>query len=149
VEPNYLPDRVVLIFDGSCGFCTRSARWVRAIDRLRRVTALPFQQPGVLEAHGLTVAECEAAAWAIAPGHSPQRGAAAVMLALSIALGSRIPWVIYQLPVLQRVQDAVYALVARYRHRLPGDKPYCEQFPAECGEPNPPGADLIRGGENP
>ena len=137
MEPNHPPDRVVLIFDGSCGFCTRSARWVRAIDRHRRVTALPFQQPGVPEAHGLTVADCEAAAWA-----------AALMLALSVALGSRIPWVIYQLPVLQQVQDAGYALVARYRHRLPGDKPYCEQFPEECGEPNPPEADLIVGGEN-
>jgi predicted DCC family thiol-disulfide oxidoreductase YuxK len=133
VDSKYVPDRVTLIFDGTCGFCTRSARWARAIDRHHRVMTVPFQQPGLPESFGLTVADCEAAAWAIAPGETPQPGAAAVMLTLSVALGSRIPWLIYQLPILRQVQDAIYALIARYRHRLPGDRPYCEQFPEECG----------------
>jgi predicted DCC family thiol-disulfide oxidoreductase YuxK len=98
------------------------------------VTAVLFQQPGVPESFGLTIADCESAAWAIAPDKNPQSGAAAVMLTLSVALGSRIPWVVYQLPILRQLQDAVYAIIARYRHRLPGDKPYCAQFPEECGE---------------
>src|SRR3954453_8083320 len=127
-----IPDSVTLIFDGSCDFCTRCTRYVRALDRHHRVTAFPFQKPGVPEKFGLTVADCEAAAWAIAPGFAPQPGAAAVMLTLAVARGSRTPWVIYHLPILQQVQEGIYALVARYRHRLPGDTPYCEQFPDEC-----------------
>jgi predicted DCC family thiol-disulfide oxidoreductase YuxK len=135
VPPNHVPDRLTLIFDGTCGFCTRSACWVSKIDRHHRVTAVPFQQPGVPESFGLTIADCEAAAWAIAPGHAPRPGAAAVMLTLSVALGSRLPWLIYHLPILRQLQIGIYALVARYRHRLPGDRPYCEQFPEECGGP--------------
>jgi predicted DCC family thiol-disulfide oxidoreductase YuxK len=133
VDPKHVPDRVTLIFDGTCGFCTWSARWARALDQHHRVTTVPFQQPGVPESFDLTIADCESAAWAIAPGGAPQRGAAAVMLTLSVALGNRIPWVIYQLPSLKQIQDGIYALIARYRHRLPGDRPYCEQFPEECG----------------
>jgi len=126
-----IPEQVTLIFDGSCDFCTRCVRYTRALDRYHRVTAIPFQRPGVPEAFGLTVADCEIAAWAIAPGMAPQPGAAAVMLTLAVARGSRVPWVIYHLPILQQVQEGIYALVARYRHRLPGDIPYCEQFPEE------------------
>jgi predicted DCC family thiol-disulfide oxidoreductase YuxK len=134
-QPGHVPDRVTLIFDGSCGFCTRCVRFVRAFDRHGRVTALPFQRPGVPEAHGLTVADCEIAAWAIAPGLAPQPGAAAVMLTLAVARNSRTPWVIYHLPILQQFQEALYALIAHFRHRLPGDTPWCDQFPEECGAP--------------
>jgi hypothetical protein len=108
---------------------------VRALDCHRRVTALPFQQPGVPEAYGLTVTDCERAAWAIAPDLPPQPAAAAVMLTLSVALGSRVPWSLYRLPGIRQALEAFYALVARNRHRLPGDTPYCEQFPEECGAP--------------
>jgi predicted DCC family thiol-disulfide oxidoreductase YuxK len=132
-KSNQLPDQVTVIFDGSCGFCTRTARWLRSLDRNGRVTALPFQHPGVPAQFGLTTADCEAAAWAIAPGLPPQRGAAAVMLALAIAMENRLDWLIYQLPVFQQLLDAGYALVSHVRHRLPGDRPYCEQFPGECG----------------
>jgi hypothetical protein len=107
---------------------------VHALDRHRRVTALPFQQPEVPETYGLTVTDCELAAWAIAPDFAPQ-SAAAVMLTLSVALGIRVPWSLYRLPVIRQALEAFYTLVARNRHRLPGDPPYCDQFPEECGAP--------------
>jgi predicted DCC family thiol-disulfide oxidoreductase YuxK len=126
-------DSVTLIFDGTCDFCTRCVRYARALDRHHRVTAFPFQKSGVPESFGLTAADCETAAWAIAPGLAPQSGAAAVMLTLAVARGSRKPWVIYHPPILQQILEGIYAIIARYRHRLPGDTPYCEQFPEECG----------------
>ena len=127
-----LPDRLTLIFDGECGFCTRSARFVRALDRSGRVTVVPFQKPGVPAAAGLTRAECEGAAWAVTPAGQRYAGAAAV-IALAVALRTRLPLVVYQLPLIHPLADWIYAWVAANRQHLPGDTPYCQQYPAECG----------------
>ena len=107
-------------------------RLVRALDRHRRVTAVPFQKPGVPESHGLTVAQCEAAAWVVAPDGSRDRGAGAINMALAVALGFSVPYLLYRVPGMGWVQDRVYDIIARIRSRLPGDPPYCEQHPAEC-----------------
>ncbi len=114
-------------------------RLVQALDRGRRVTVAPFQQPGLPEAHGLSVAECEGAAWAIAPApHDARfRGAGAINLAFSVALGVSAPVRIYALPGIRQIQDAVYEWVMRNRHRLPGVIPHCEEFPADCREASP------------
>jgi predicted DCC family thiol-disulfide oxidoreductase YuxK len=126
------PARATVIFDGSCDFCTRSVRFVRWLDRRRRLTIVPFQKPGVPAAHGLTVADCERAAWTVTPDGRRYPGAAAVNVALAVALGTRLPWVLYRLPGIRQLQDLIYALVARNRTRLPGDTPYCEQHPDAC-----------------
>lgn len=81
---------------------------------------------------GLTYAECEAAAWAIADDRRRYRGAAAVNIALSVALGSNLPIFLYSLPIMRVLQDAMYDWVARNRSWFPGDTPYCEQFPDQC-----------------
>lgn len=98
------------------------------------MTVVPFQRPGVPAAHGLTVAECEAAAWAVTPESDRvrYRGAAAVNAALAVALGNALPLRLYALPAIAAIQDAVYAWIARHRHRLPGDPPYCDQHPDRC-----------------
>jgi predicted DCC family thiol-disulfide oxidoreductase YuxK len=112
----------------------RSVRLVQALDRHRRVTAVPFQHPGTPEAHGLTRADCEAAAWAVTPGPNPtrHRGAAAIAMALAVALGGPLPFRFYTLPGVRQLQDAAYAWVVRNRNRLPGDVPYCTQHPERC-----------------
>jgi predicted DCC family thiol-disulfide oxidoreductase YuxK len=107
-------------------------RLVQALDRHRRVTAVPFQQPGAPETLGLTLAECEAAAWAVAADGTRYRGAAAVNVAMAVALGVALPYRIYVIPGIRQVEDYVYAWVARVRSRLPGDVPYCEQHPEAC-----------------
>jgi predicted DCC family thiol-disulfide oxidoreductase YuxK len=107
-------------------------RLVRALDRHHRVTMVPFQQPGVAEQAGLTLAQCEAAAWAITPRGGRYRGAGAINAALSVALGCGLPLWLYSLPGLQQLQDVVYALIAKYRSRLPGDQPYCQAYPERC-----------------
>lgn len=128
------PPRATLIFDGTCDFCTWSVRLVQALDRGHRVTVAPFQQPGVMEEHGLSIAQCEAAAWALAPAPRPMRyrGAGAINLALSVALGTPLPLRIYELPGMRQIQDAAYSWVARNRHRFPGVTPHCVQFPDDC-----------------
>ena len=132
MPPPEVPSRLILIFDGACGFCTRCMRLVQALDRYQRVTAVPFQQRGVPEAAGLTVAACAHSAWAITASGKRFAGAAAVNVALAVALGTPIPLVVYRLPLLQQVQDRLYAWVAAHRQHFPGDRPYCSQYPTEC-----------------
>lgn len=129
---NRLPNYLTVIFDGTCDFCTWSAQLIERLDRHHRVRLVPFQAPGALAAAGLSQPAAEAAAWAITPSGKRHRGAAAVNLALAVALGTRLPLVIYRLPGLRRLQDATYAAVARHRHRLPGVRPYCQEHPAIC-----------------
>jgi predicted DCC family thiol-disulfide oxidoreductase YuxK len=110
-------------------------RLVGALDRHRRVTAVPFQKPGFPEAHGLTVAECERSAWAITPDGAAYRTAAAVGLTGAVALGTPLPLWLYCVPGIRALQEAIYLWVARNRGRFPGDTPYCAQHPEECGAP--------------
>jgi predicted DCC family thiol-disulfide oxidoreductase YuxK len=127
--------RLTLVFDGYCGFCTRSVGWIRRLDRSDRIELLPYQAAGVPEAHGLSHADCEAAVWALGPGSERHRGAAAVNAALAAALGVRLPMALYRLSVVGWLQDAVYAWVARNRRRLPGVTPWCISHPeAGCAE---------------
>ncbi len=127
-----LPDRITIIFDGSCNFCTWSIELVDRLDRHGRVHAVPFQAPGVLAEHSLTQAEAEAAVWAFNPAGDRYRGAAAINLALSVALGFRLPLALYQVPGLRQLQDAAYAAISRNRQRFRGVTPYCQQHPDVC-----------------
>jgi len=92
---------------------------------------VPYQKPGAPEAHGLSVAECEAAAWAVTP-EGRHAGAAAINTVLAAVLGTRLPLLLYATPGIKRLQDGAYAWVARNRHHLPGDEPYCRWYPDEC-----------------
>jgi predicted DCC family thiol-disulfide oxidoreductase YuxK len=126
------PPQLTLVFDGTCGFCMRSVRLLEALDRNRRVAAVPYQKSSVPGSVGLSVEECEATAWAIAPDGGRYSGAGAVNAAVAAALGSAAPLFLYSLPGIRQLQDLVYHLVAANRSRLPGDRSYCAQHPAEC-----------------
>ena len=107
-------------------------RLLKALDRNRRVTAVPFQKTGVPASVGLTVEECEASAWAIAPDGGRYRGAEAVNALVAAALGIAVPLFVYYLPGIRQLQDFFYFVVASNRSRLLGDRSYCAQHPAEC-----------------
>ena len=107
-------------------------RLLKALDRNRRVAAVPLQKSGVPASVGLTLEECEATAWAIAPNGGRYRGAEAVNALVACALGTALPLYVYYLPGIRQLQDFIYSVVASNRSRLPGDQPYCNQHPAEC-----------------
>ena len=107
-------------------------RLLKALDRNRRVTAVPFQKSGTPASVGLTLEECRASAWAIAPDGSRYRGAEAMNALVAAALESAVPLFVYSLPGIRQVQDFIYSVIASNRSRLPGDRPYCAQHPAEC-----------------
>jgi predicted DCC family thiol-disulfide oxidoreductase YuxK len=107
-------------------------RLLRALDRNRCVTAVPFQKSGIPASVGLTLEECKASAWAIAPDGERYRAAEAVNALVACALGTALPLLVYYLPGIKQLQDFIYSVVASNRSRLPGDQPYCTQHPAEC-----------------
>jgi len=107
-------------------------RLVKTLDRDRRVTAVPFQKPGVCVSAGITVEECEASVWAVVPDGRRYRGAEAINVVLAVALGTRFLHGLYKLPLVKRLQDLNYGWVAANRGRLPGDEPYCSQHPDQC-----------------
>ena len=121
--------QVTLLFDGCCGFCTRSIQWLSRLDRHQRVRPVPCQLPGAPGRHGLTAAECAAAAWAVDADGNRHRGAGAVNVALAAALGASLPVRLYRVRPVGWLQDVAYAWVARNRSRLPGTTPWCQAHP--------------------
>jgi predicted DCC family thiol-disulfide oxidoreductase YuxK len=59
-------------------------------------------------------------------------GAEAWAAAWSVALGTRLPLLIYRSPGIRFIQDAIYGWVATHRYRFPGTTPYCESHPVAC-----------------
>ena len=125
-----LPATGRLVFDGECGFCTRSAGWLRRLDRHGRIELQPYQRDGAPESVGVTAEQCrEAVQWLGADGVR-RSGADAVNAALSTALGTSLPARVYG--ATAGVQERVYTWVADHRSRLPGAVPHCEANPQDC-----------------
>jgi len=115
----------VLIYDGDCGFCTTSARWIQR--RLPAdVAVVAWQSLDDLPAWGLTVDDVNVAAWWVEPPGSPLGGHLAIGAALR--RGRRLwPLVGRALlaPPLRWIGGPVYRWVARNRYRLPGATAAC------------------------
>ena len=64
--------RLHVVFDGRCGFCTRTVGWVQRLDRHGQIELHAWQHPGVPERFGLTPQQCDASVWAVpAAGDNP------------------------------------------------------------------------------
>ena len=112
----------MLIFDGDCGFCTASARWIEA-----RGAPVKAWQSLELEELRLTVAEVDAAAWWIDEAGHQHRGHMAIGHALKAAGGG---WGVIGAalvhPPISWLAKPTYAVIARNRHKLPGATDNCE-----------------------
>lgn len=106
---------LVLVYDGECEFCSRLASWVerRAKDR---VSVRPNQEPGLIEAMGLTREEVGRASWAVERGGRRFEGAAGMSRALrELGGGWAVLGSLYLLPPVGWLEDAYYRKVARRR----------------------------------
>lgn len=117
----------MLIFDGDCGFCSS------CVDVAKRhvngdVQYLPYQRTDVI-ALGLSREQCESAVMFRDIDGRWHSGSAAVGRLL---LGSGLIWrplgSLIVAPGLRVIAEAVYRVVARYRHRLPGGTPACQRL---------------------
>lgn len=113
----------MLVYDGDCGFCARSARW--AADRLPDGTVVAPSHDLDLPAIGLSQADVERSAWWL-DGDRLAGGHEAIGRCL-IAIGGRWRPVgrLLFVPPISWVAAVVYRLVARFRHRMPGGTAAC------------------------
>lgn len=117
-------DHGLIIYDGDCGFCSASARWLRRHVQ-PRAQVVPWQDLD-LQALGLTAQQCTTSVQWVGAGGEQADQSAAVAAALRSGRG---PW-----PTAGRVlgqawlrptADRVYRFVARHRGRLPGATDSC------------------------
>jgi predicted DCC family thiol-disulfide oxidoreductase YuxK len=115
----------VLVYDGDCGFCTRSVAWLLRRGRAG-FEAKAWQSLPDLEEVGLTESGVRDAAFWLQEGRPPVSGAAAIAAAL-IARGRPTAFTGYilRLPLIDVVAAAVYRVVAANRHRMPSGTSAC------------------------
>jgi len=122
--PDGRPNTPLLVFDGDCAFCTSSARWIER-RFARPVSVVPWQRLD-LGPLGLADQDVVTAAWWVDTAGRTYRGHRAIAQALRASRGGwRWAGALIDVPPVSWMARAVYWLVARYRHRLPGGTPAC------------------------
>ncbi|GHO45363.1 thiol-disulfide oxidoreductase DCC family protein [Ktedonospora formicarum] len=124
----------LIIFDGSCDFCTAIVTIIQRCDWRGIFSFTPFQQPDLPESYGLTVPQCEQTVWIAMPDGHKFAGAHAVSSILDGLIILPIFTTLYRLPPLAKLADALYAWIARNRSHFPGVTPYCQRPGARCGD---------------
>ncbi len=116
--------RGTLVYDGDCGFCTTSAKWAER--RLCDGVRVEMWQALDLDALGLTEHDVTTASYFVDVDGSLHRGHAGVGRALEhMQLPFRpLGWLMQRPPVCW-LAAPVYALVAKYRYKLPGATDAC------------------------
>lgn len=118
----------VLLFDGDCGFCSASIDWLRA-RRLLGYPARPWQR---VPAGQLPVGRerLDNEVVLIRPGHPPVGGADALAAAVGAAPSRlRVVGAVVGRAPARHVARAVYRIIARNRHRMPGGTAACRLEP--------------------
>jgi predicted DCC family thiol-disulfide oxidoreductase YuxK len=116
--------RPALVFDGDCGFCTRSAAVARRV--LPADCAVVPWQAADLAAVGTTAARAQQEVLWVPRTGDVVGGARAVAAALRAAgSGWALLGRLLQLPLVGRLADVLYRLVAANRMRLPGGTAAC------------------------
>jgi predicted DCC family thiol-disulfide oxidoreductase YuxK len=116
-------DRPVLLYDGDCGFCTTSVRFVeRRIPTNAKIAPYQFTD---LAALGTTESRASGEVLWVADGRV-HGGAQAVARLLIDARGLWRPLgLLLRVPPFRWLAAGVYHLVTVNRHRLPGGTPAC------------------------
>jgi predicted DCC family thiol-disulfide oxidoreductase YuxK len=117
----------MLIYDGDCSFCTTCAKWVGTRWR-GRAQAVPWQalDSDELSAVGLTRDSARSAVWWIDEAGRGSCGHLAIAQAMKIGHGwSAGLGRLLLVPPFRWIGLALYPLIARWRHRLPGGMTTC------------------------
>lgn len=117
----------VLIFDGGCGFCSRSARWL-ADTAAGTVSAVPAQSldSEAIAALGIREEDLRRFAFWVDDAGRVSAGHEAVGAALKARGGiARLAGMLVLAPVTSTLAKVLYRIVARVRHRLPGSDGSC------------------------
>lgn len=122
----------ILLYDGSCGFCARSVQFVLRHEKRPVLRFAPLDSAVGRTARAALTGNADADSMILLDGPAALVRSDAALRIASIMGG---PWRVTALAraVPRRLRDAVYDLVARHRHRLPG-APLCIMPPeSEAG----------------
>ncbi|MEW2287803.1 DUF393 domain-containing protein [Streptomyces sp. NPDC047841] len=137
-----LPQLSLLVYDGDCGFCTASVRFItRHVRPKCTVSAWQFTD---LEALGVTERRAQHEVLWVTPTGTVYGGSQALAKAL-LSAGPRwhiLGGLLLTVPV-RWLSHGVYRLVAARRHQLPGGTATCRAGartgrPAQSSQPAPP-----------
>jgi predicted DCC family thiol-disulfide oxidoreductase YuxK len=121
------PDRPVLLFDGDCGFCTRSAGWLSRLGIGAEVIAWQLAD---IEQYGISAEQAMTAVQWVGVDGTVRHGHEAIAAASSQGgFALRVLGKLMVLPGINAVSALTYRLVARYRYRLPGGTHACAAHP--------------------
>ena len=118
-----VPTGPVLLYDGACGFCSATVRFVLRHDRRTTLRFAPLQgryAAGVVARHA-DLADIDSLLWIETPAEGgPEqvfvRSAAALRVAAYLAGVWRLALVAWLAP--RSIRDGLYDVVARHRHQL-------------------------------
>jgi predicted DCC family thiol-disulfide oxidoreductase YuxK len=114
----------VLLYDGDCGFCTRSVRFIeRRIPTSAQIRAFQYAD---LPSLGVSPSRASYEVVWVARDGRAYGGAQAVAKLLLDAGGLwRIPGLIGRVPPFRWIAHGLYRLISNNRYRLPGGTPAC------------------------
>jgi predicted DCC family thiol-disulfide oxidoreductase YuxK len=125
------PDGAIVLFDGTCGFCEGSVRFIARRDPAGYFRFAPSQWPqaqAALQAHGVT-REAARSLVLIEGGQVYLRSAASLRIAARLTAPWRYARVLLWVP--RPLRDGVYRVIAAIRHRLAGQSNACDLPPPE------------------
>ncbi|MFW0183071.1 thiol-disulfide oxidoreductase DCC family protein [Rothia sp. CCM 9417] len=115
----------LFIFDGNCGFCTKTVDYLIKLDRNKLVDFIPYQ---VFEKSSEQEYACDFSKSIVyIENHQYFTGARGFMKFLDRITGLSLFSRIYNFPLLGSCMEAVYRLVAKNRRYLPGTTPWCDR----------------------
>jgi len=131
------PALPILVFDGDCGFCTTSARFLaRRVIGGRPAAVAPWQRLD-LAGLGLTPDQCAAAVQWVGKDGRAVSGHAAIAAALRAGHpGWRPLGALLTAPGFSWLAERLYSWVASHRYALPGGTPACRQTPTRPEQPD-------------
>lgn len=135
-----LGNRMLVVFDGHCGFCNRSVRWFLTRDRNDRLRFVPSESPkvaAILARHATTQTDQSLGSSTLAPStilvvRNPDTQTERILVRSDAAIAMLRelpgPWpaiaaILRFIPRLLR--DLGYRLIARFRYRIWGRLKTC------------------------
>lgn len=117
----------VLLYDGDCGFCTRS---VRMVERMPvRACLVPWQEADLADLSTTEARARQEVLW-VTPDRRVFGGAAAAVELLKHCRGAwrTVGWIM-SLRLVRPLAHWIYGGIAAYRYHLPGATPACQLPP--------------------
>jgi len=119
--------RMVMLYDGSCRFCTQSAKTLARRFGPAKVQTVNFQDDGVLASYpGVTYDACMKKMHVIDPEGRVYAGAAAVARLFRTVPIVGVLAYLYYVPGVRQLSEVVYAFIAKNRYKLFGKNVKCE-----------------------